>query len=270
MHPIILRSPTFDDQKIVLPAEISLLDNPFNGSVGSPKGDEYPVLRNIVRLLNGKFPSTTLAQDSNFIPLTAIGYEDYWRKSSIKAISGQDFSMADEQALLAEWMEVKEGETVLDLGTSTALYPRTLFAVQPDAAYIAIDLAMSMLKQARTRAQEEGCRMTLLEANAEAPPFFAGSIDALTCGGSLNEFKDARKTLYEARRVIKKNGRFFIMYLLEAETLLGRTLQKASGIGGITFWSKQASFEMFRSAGFRVEREKQLGIVQFVLLRTDD
>ena len=266
MQSITLRSPRFDDQKIVLPPEIATLSKPFNGTVGSAKGDEYPVTRNIVRLLNGSFPKTTLAQDSNFITLTAKGYEDYWRKTSIKSISGEDFSMEEEQNLLTEWLDVSPGDVVLDLGTSTALYPRTLFAHQPGAHYVAIDLAATMLQEARNRALAENCSLTLLEANAEELPFFAGSIDALTCGGSLNEFYDPQKALYEARRVLKKEGKFFVMYLLEAESFVGRVLQKASSVGGIKFWSKRSSYDMFERCGFSVEKEKQVGIVQFVLL----
>ncbi|MCC5927320.1 MAG: class I SAM-dependent methyltransferase [Bacteroidetes bacterium] len=267
MQPIILRSPRYDDQKITLPVEIADLSKPFNGSISSPKGDEYPVTRNIVRLLNGEIPKTTLAQDSNFIPLTAKGYEDFWRKSSIRSISGEDFTMGDEQNLLIEWLQVTPGELVLDLGTSTGLYPRTLFTSQPKARYVAIDLAMPMLREARSRAADEQCHVTWMEANAESLPFFAESVDAITCGGSLNEFYDPLKALFEARRVLRKGGAFFLMYLLEADTFVGKALQKASGIGGIKFWSKRASYKLFEQAGFTVECEKQLGIVQFVLLK---
>ncbi|KPP98564.1 MAG: Methyltransferase domain [Bacteroidetes bacterium HLUCCA01] len=270
MQPIILRSPRFDDQKIKLPGEIARLSVPFNGSVGSPAGDSYPVNRNIIELLTGNYPRTTLAQDSNFIPLTAKGYEDYWRKTSIKSISGQDFSMADEQNLLCDWLDPRAGDVIADLGTSTGLYPRTLYRHQPECHPIAIDLSLPMLQEARQRAIKEGCELTLLQANAEELPFFAGSLDALSCGGSLNEFYDPQKALYEARRVLKKDGRFFMMYLLEADTLAGRLLQKASSLGGIKFWSRDASFQLITRSGFHIEKEKQLGIVQFVLLRAGD
>ena len=172
--------------------------------------------------------------------------------------------MADEQNLLCDWLDPRAGDVIADLGTSTGLYPRTLYRHQPECHPIAIDLSLPMLQEARQRAIKEGCELTLLQANAEELPFFAGSLDALSCGGSLNEFYDPQKALYEARRVLKKDGRFFMMYLLEAETLAGRLLQKASSLGGIKFWSRDASFHLITRSGFHIEKEKQLGIVQFV------
>lgn len=262
-----LRSPKHDDSKILVPEHIAHLDSGFNGSIGSSKGDEYVVKKNIIELLGDDIPSTTLAQSSNFFSLTADAYEDYWRNSSIKLISGEEFSIEDEKQRLLDWLEPKSGEKLLDLGCSTALYARTVALAVPDTAVVALDFSLPMLKKAREKSASEGAEVFLLQANAENLPFFSGTFDGLMMGGSLNEFGDPVKALYEARRVLKSDGRMFIMYLLRAETILGGAMQKLSGLGGINFWSKSESEQLFERTGFQIEKSLKLGIVHFCLLK---
>ena len=267
--PIILRSPKFDEHKIPVPVEISQLATGFNGTLSSPGLDDYPVTKNIIQLIGSEYPKTTLAQDTNFISLTAENYEDLWRKNSIKAISGTDFSMEDEQRLLCEWLNPQKGDRILDLGTSTALYPRILAKHNPETHIVAIDLSMPMLRKAREKSIEDGANIYLVQTNAENLPFFAGSFDSVTCGGSLNEFRDPVKAMYEARRVLKKGGYLFMMYLMKADNFFGLALQKASSIGGISFWSEEESTQLFERAGFSIEKEEKHGIVHFVLLKAE-
>lgn len=264
---IILRSPMHDDMKIRLGHEISDLGSGFNGTIGTSKGDEYQVNKNIVELLADNLPPTTLAQSSNLLSLTADAYEDYWRNYSIKVISGEHFSIEDEKQRLLEWFSPRDGEKYIDLGCSTALYARTIANHAPGSAVVAIDLSLPMLNKARDKAKEEKTDLYLVQANAENLPFFSGSFDGAMIGGSLNEFGDPVKALYEARRVLKSDGRLFIMYLLKAETMFGSALQKMTGIGGIHFWNQTESVQLFERTGFEIERELRVGIVHFCLLR---
>jgi SAM-dependent methyltransferase len=265
-NPLIIRSPRFDEHKIVVPGEVALLQTPFSGSVGSAGGDEYPIDRNIIQLLHKNLPPTSLAQDSNFIPLTASTYEDGWRVRSINLISGQNFTIEEEKARLTEWLNPQPGETIIDLGASTALYARALCKASPDSRLIAIDIAPPMLRKAREKCIEEGADLFLMQADAENLPFFAATVDAVACGGSLNEFRDPVKALYESRRVLKKGGRFFLMYLQKADSFAGSLLQRASALGGISFWSADEGRQLFERTGFVIRREEQLGIVHFVLM----
>lgn len=263
---LILRSPKYEEHKIVLPAELSHLQFPFSGSVSSPGGDDYPVTKNIVSLEKPPHSERTLAQESNFIPITASSYEDLWRKRSIKAITGKPFSIVDEKERLCDWLNPAPNEIILDLGASTALYARSLASCSPLSTIAAIDISMPMLKAARERAVSEEHDIFLLQADAEKLPFFAATVDKVAIGGSLNEFRDPVKALYETRRVLKKGGQFFLMYLMKAESLVGSALQKASGLGGLHFWSASESTALFERSGFRISREDKLGIVHFVLM----
>ena len=74
-----LRSPVNERAGIHIPDEIANLNMPFNGSVCSEEGDEYPVKNNIIDLLGEEPEFTTLANYSNHWKLTASLYEDIWR-----------------------------------------------------------------------------------------------------------------------------------------------------------------------------------------------
>lgn len=227
---------------------------------------QLPVRENIIHLLDGAPEGITMAQRSNFAPPTAWMYEDLWRKKSIGLLSGQDFSFDDERALLTDWLAPAAGEQLLDIGCSSGFYARSLHSAAPQAIVTALDFSLPMLKDARKRARAENRELYLLRADAQALPFAAQQLDGLSCGGSLNEFAQPERALREARRVMKPGGRFFMMHLLEAQTSAGRLLQQAAGGGGIHFWSAEASRALFEESGFRIRREKQLGIVMFSLL----
>lgn len=70
-------------------------------------------------------------------------------------------------------------------------------------------------------------------------------------GGTLNELSDPTKVLYEANRVLKKEGSFFVMHLIKSDAWYGRLLQDSMGLGGIKFWTKDESNDLFKQAGFR-------------------
>lgn len=266
LSPLILRSPLNEEHRLLVPAEVAQLRNPFSGDISSPDGQSWSVKRNIVELLGENTPSVTLAQSTNFLSLTAETYEDYWRNRSISAITGQDYSIADEMALLLDWLKPTAEKRYIDVGCSTGLYARTLASATPGASITAMDLSLPMLRKAREKALAENADLFLLQADAENMPFFGGSADGIVIGGSLNEFRDPVKALYESRRVLRKGGMLFMMYLLRAETFMGTTLQRLSGVGGLTFWSPDQSADLFVRTGFAIRRQERLGIVDFVLL----
>jgi SAM-dependent methyltransferase len=261
-----LKSPGNEQYSLAVPAGVARLGQPFNGSICSADGSEFVIENNIIRVL-GKAPSDiSLAQTTNNWSLTAGAYEDLWRKRSIGILSGDDYSLENEAGLLNDWLKPREGEMFLDVGCSTAFYARSIVAREPGSSVVAIDFALPMLEEARERCIREDANVYLIRADAREMPFYAGTFDGIVSGGTLNELNEPLRVLYECRRVLKKGGRFFIMYLLKSESWLGALLQKGSGLGGIRFWTEAESDEMFAQAGFTVSRRETRGIVCFTLL----
>jgi SAM-dependent methyltransferase len=261
-----LRSPQHDRAVIQVPDELFDPQKTINGSICSKFGDEYPVKDSIVDLLGDVPEGITMAQRSNHWSLTATVYENTWRVNSLGILTGENFPIAEEQRLLTQWVKPEVGERVLDVGCSTALYARALAKAEPGAHVVALDFSQPMLEEARRRIKTEGLRTCLIRADAGDMPFFVGTFDAIVIGGSLNEFADPRKVLYECRRVLKPGGRLFNMHLLTAGSWYGRILQQSASLGGLQFWTRAESNQLFEQCGFRVDDQIVRGIVCFSLM----
>lgn len=263
-----IRSPRYEQSEISLPQNVAQLNVAFNGELCASNGESFQIKRNIIDLLKENPENLSPAEYSNFLSVTASVYEDVWRTRSLGLITGNDFPIEREMQYLFDWVAPKPNELIVDLGCSTALYARKLKDQQSAADIIALDFSIPMLEEARKRASAENIELYLIRADARKQPFFSEQVDAIVCGGTLNEFSELRKVLYECKRVLKPNGRFFLMHLLEAETWWGKGLQLTAKGGGVQFHSKNEINELFEEAGFTLLRQHTEGIVCFSLLTT--
>ncbi|MDZ7772806.1 MAG: methyltransferase domain-containing protein [Balneolaceae bacterium] len=256
-----IRSPQYERASIHIPEEVAQLQKPFNGTICSNKGDEYPIDNNIVDLLGGESVEMSWAQSSNHWKLTAAIYEDIWRKRSLSLLSGEEFPIEKERELLIEWLAPEDGKRYLDVGCSTALYARLVAREAPGARVVALDFSRQMLQEARLKAEADQADLFLLRADARYMPFYGATFDGLMMGGTLNELTDPLKVLYECRRVLKKDGVFFMMHLVKSAAWYGRLLQESAGLSGLQFWTEEESDTMFERAGFTVDQQMTRGIV---------
>lgn len=261
-----IRSPKFERASITISSEVSDLQKNFNGTICSNKGDEYKITSNIIDLL-GKDPvSMSWAQSSNHWKLTAALYEDIWRKRSLSILTGEQFPIDKERELLVDWLNPQPDMLYLDVGCSTGLYGRLLKKAEPQCKIVSLDFSRQMLQEARLKSEADGANQYLLRADARQLPFFGATFDGLTMGGTLNELTDPLKVLYEARRVVKKDGIFFMMHLVKADAWYARLLQDSAEFGGIKFWTVEESNQMFERTGFSVADQFSKGIVCFTKL----
>ncbi len=260
-----LRSPEYDRAPIEVPAAVTKLSRPFNGTVCSRMGDEYPIENNIIDLIR-ETGEMSLAQSSNHWRITASLYEDLWRKRSLSILTGEDFPVEEEQKLLVEWLSPAPDKRYLDIGCSTALYARLLKKEEPAAILLAMDFSAQMLEEARLKAEADETDICLLRADARNMPFFNKTFDGLVMGGTLNELTDELKVLFECRRILKADGTFFMMHLLKSATWYGRLFQDSTEWSGIKFLTLEESNELFERAGFRVDQQLTKGIVCFTRL----
>lgn len=261
-----VRSPKHEREGIHIPAEASRLSRPFNGTICSKKGDEYTIENNIIDLLTEK-QSYTLAQSTNEWGLTAAVYEDIWRVRSLSLLTGESFPIEKEKELLQQWVGPKAGGLYLDVGCSTAIYARALKKAEPESTQVALDFSRAMLEEARMKAEANQTDMFLVRADARKLPFFAKTFDGVMMGGTLNELSDELKVLFECRRVLKENGTFFMMHLLQADAWYGKVLQNSAEWSGLKFWTLEESNDLFSRAGFTVEDQMVKGIVCFSKLK---
>lgn len=258
-----LRSPKYERAAISVPDEVANFQKSFNGTICSEKGDEYRITNNIIDLLEEEPEGMTFAQQSNHWKVTAALYENIWRKRSLSILTGQEFPIEKERDMLINWLNPQPEKLYLDIGCSTGLYGRLVNKSAPSSKIVSLDFSVQMLEEARIKSEAENTIGYLLRADARHLPFFAAEFDGLTMGGTLNELSDPLKVLYEARRVIKKEGTFFMMHLIKADAWYLRLLQDSAEFGGLSFWDLQESNQLFERAGFSVDEQFSEGIVCF-------
>ncbi len=196
-----------------------------------------------------KNASYTLAQSSNFLPLTAQMY-DLWRERSLSLLTQENYSLQREFALLREWMQVQAEQTFLDIGTSTGNYARVL--AQAGGMVTAIDISKPMLEKAVARGNNQN--ISYEHANVEYLPYPDQSFDGVVVGASLNEFHDTKRALEQMARVLKPNGKLFMMYLCQSDTSFGRFVQAPFKLSGVRFPNRTWIAQTLSQLGLQATR----------------
>ncbi|OAN46836.1 methyltransferase type 11 [Chloroflexus islandicus] len=230
----------------------------------------YPITEGILDLLGQQWPGS-IAQFVNVLPPAAWAYERTWRPLALSMLSGEQFPLERELALITELAGVDRGGLMIDVGCSNGLYARALEQARrrsgASGSVVGIDLSLPMLKEARQRAQREGLRISFIRASAQALPFAAGTASVLAMGGSLNEIGDIPAALTEWRRLLAPRGRGVMMSLAAADNPPGRAFQQFLGVGGLQFPTVAELNRHFANAGLRLRAQWQYGIVVFSVVQ---
>ena len=110
---------------------------------------------------------------------------------------------------------IGQGDRVLDICTGTGAVPLAAHEiVTSKGLMVGLDFSFGMLRKAKDKARENGLSsLYLVMGDVNAMPFKANVFECVTCSHSMYELKsEARmKALNEIWRVLKENGRFFMM-----------------------------------------------------------
>jgi len=115
---------------------------------------------------------------------------------------------------------LKEGETVLDLGSGAGLDGIiAAWQVGPTGTIIGLDLNPAMCRRARANADISGTRLECREGRMEEIPLEDGVIDVVISNGVINLSFQKRKVIQELFRVLKPGGRISITDIVSAKQL---------------------------------------------------
>lgn len=211
----------------------------------------YPILSGGIVDVAGRLDRPlSLAQRSGQWPLSAAVYDRFWRRRALSLLAGVSFPPALELEIVARTVELETVQILLDNACGNAYYGRALAKAMEcrsgGGVVIANDLSLPMLEKALAYARSEGVaeRILFVRSDSERMPFASGSIDAITCGGSYNEFQSPGAYLAEARRVLRPGGRMSLMCQVRSPRPLGAVFQRLIGrIGGLRFPSHEELIE---------------------------
>lgn len=156
------------------------------------------------------------------------------RLKLIQSREGYRFSV--DALFLAEFVTVKPGDFLVDLGTGCGVIPLLLLATKPLKHAVGIEIQADLALQAwrNAAANDHFRQMDILRADIRHPPFFSGTADVVTCNppyrkpdsGRINPntsraiarheiFVSLEHILVAARHLLKKKGRFAMVYSAE-------------------------------------------------------
>jgi SAM-dependent methyltransferase len=115
---------------------------------------------------------------------------------------------------------LREGETVLDLGSGAGLDSIIAsWQVGPSGKVIGVDLNPNMCLKAKANAEATGSTMDCHEGRMEQIPAPDGSVDVLISNGVINLSFQKRKVIEEVFRVLRPGGRISITDIVSAKQL---------------------------------------------------
>lgn len=199
----------------------------------------------------------TVAQRSNFSPLTALAYHA-WRERSLSLLSGTHLPLDREARLFLAHAKPRRAERWLDVGTSTGFYAGVL--AQAGCDVLAIDVSPAMLRAAAVRQRDDRIEYGLLNVEDSGLP--SECFDGVTVGATLGETARPLLALSETARLLKPGGRLWLMYVARTG---GEVQAFLSRFGGATFLDRAQVAAALPNC--RLETALEVGSVVFELFR---
>lgn len=139
---------------------------------------------------------------------------------------------ADCGAWVADLLEVRPGDGVLEVGFGPGVIIQRLASLTTSGLVAGIDQSQEMLDQASTRNATaiQSRRVDLRCGSVESLPFHDNSFDKVIAINSMQVWPDTNPGLREIRRVMKPDGRIalgFTPYSGQAKSGLEKTLTEA-------------------------------------------
>ncbi len=163
---------------------------------------------------------------------------------------------------------LKEGETVLDLGSGSGM--DTFIAalkVGPRGKIIGVDMTDEQRAKAERLRDRDGFKnVTYLKGYIESAPAPSGTVDVVISNGVINLATDKSSVFREVARLLKSGGRFAISDIVTEvqlpETIVCNSTLWAACIGGAAQQEKYRS--QIEGAGLRVIKVEDNPTYQFI------
>jgi ubiquinone/menaquinone biosynthesis C-methylase UbiE len=146
-------------------------------------------------------------------------------------------------AVIAHWMGVKEGMTILEIGPGSGTFTFEVAKLVGGGGRVcAVDIQESIVKALSEKVEEKGIKnLDARQASAYDLPYLDRYFDRAFMVTVLGEIPDKRKALLEIKRVLKDNG-----WLAIGEFLPDPDYPRKSTVTG---WCEDSGFELNEQFG---------------------
>ena len=126
--------------------------------------------------------------------LMSVGAHRYWKEC------------------LLDWLKHIYGMNIIDVAGGTGdIARRFLNRINGEGLVTVCDPNINMTKYGKRKKYKYDDRISWVNANAESLPFKDNTFDAYLVSFGARNFSDINQSLYEARRVLKNNGRLLCL-----------------------------------------------------------
>ena len=201
------------------------------------------------------------------VPLYTSSYGGFGVREHLRhATYGDDVGQsgwitADELERFGEWLELREGSRLLDVGCGSG-GPALRLAERTGATVVGIDLLEEGIAQATQLAEERGLADHARFARVDAGgglPFADGSFDAVVSTDAMCHLPHRLLTLREWHRVTAPGAR--ILYTdptVVTGLVTDAELAARSSVGVYVFSAQSVNEELLAEAGFELVRREDL------------
>jgi tRNA1Val (adenine37-N6)-methyltransferase len=195
---------------------------------------------------SSKFPDTKPGPDETIDALLG------GRLQLIQSREGYRFSV--DALFLAEFVTVKPGEFLVDLGTGCGVIPLILLLTTPLKQALGIEIQQNLACQASRNACLNGLsrQMKILQADIRHPPLSPGTADIVICNPPYRKADSGRINPNASRAV----ARHEILVSLEDLLTTARYLMRTKGKFAIVFPTERLTDLLSQSRRFRLEPKR--------------
>ncbi|MBD3224920.1 MAG: methyltransferase domain-containing protein [Caldithrix sp.] len=146
---------------------------------------------------------TAVARGRHFFNHHAQHWDDQISQTEIERISN----------LFSKYI-TKLNDPVLDMGSGTGVLIPVLTSEYSLNTIVEFDIAENMLQSAKKKYQNQNA-LHFIHGDGHKPPFADNAFATVLCFSVFPHFSNRHLIIKEFRRILKTNGRFIIMHLMD-------------------------------------------------------
>lgn len=151
-------------------------------------------------------------------------------------------------ACLGDWLSVRDGDQVLELGCGPGKY----VAMLANLGFAVTGVDVHAFPSWDLLRQKTSCRL-YADTRAESLPFESGTFDHVVCLGALLYFDQPSDALKEARRVLRPGGRLVVRNV-NSKNLYTRRTGRNIDPASKNLYTREELVSLIEQCGFTVTR----------------